>query len=109
MPWRRPPCFSRCASPNASSPSLKVNRWETLVFLLNGVIFILIGLQLPIIVGALKQSNHTRGGLLAGGALVTVAAILVRLGWVFSATYLVRRIFKKIAQRHSTPPWRQVF
>ncbi|HEX4795480.1 MAG TPA: Na+/H+ antiporter [Humisphaera sp.] len=98
--------------PRITSPNQRLRlygTWETLVFLLNGVIFILIGLQLPIIVGALKQSNHTRGGLLAGGALVTVAAILVRLGWVFSATFLVRRIFKKIAQRHSTPPGRQVF
>jgi len=98
--------------PRITSPNQRLRlygTWDTLVFLLNGVIFILIGLQLPVIVGALKQANHSRAGLLFGGALVTVAAILVRLGWVFSATYLVRRIFKRLAQRDPAPPWREVF
>ena len=99
----------RITSPN-QRPCLYGTR-DTLVFLLNGVIFILIGLQLPVIVGALKQANHTRAGLLAGGTLVTVAAILVRLSWVFSSTYLVlARFFKKLARAAiPPPPWREVF
>src|SRR6185503_3028359 len=63
--------------------------WGMVVFLLNGVIFILIGLQLPEVLGNLgafkwKLAWHA---LAIGGAVIAV-----RLGWVFTATWL-RRMF----------------
>lgn len=59
--------------------------WDTLIFLLNGFIFILIGLQLPSILSDLVQyawSDLIYYGLIIGGVTITV-----RILWVFAAAY----------------------
>jgi len=62
--------------------------WDTLIFLLNGFIFILIGLQLP---GILKQLPEYKISTLIGyGLLISVATILVRILWVFASASLSR-------------------
>ncbi|HWE63754.1 MAG TPA: Na+/H+ antiporter [Chloroflexota bacterium] len=55
--------------------------WETLVFLLNGLLFILVGLQLPRVVQGLQ--GHTAGQLVADVLVVSLSVIVVRLAWVF--------------------------
>ncbi len=75
--------------------------WEMLVFLINGVIFVTIGLQLPGIIGRL--ANESWPHLLLIGAIVSGAVVLVRMGWVFTAVSL-RRIF---ASKETHLPWRQ--
>jgi monovalent cation/hydrogen antiporter len=66
--------------------------WDTLIFLLNGFVFILIGLQLP---GILKQlSNYTLAELIGYGVLISVVTILVRIAWVFAGAYSTN-IFKR--------------
>ena len=58
--------------------------WETLVFILNGFIFILIGLHLPTVLQAL---GGTPARTLVGyAALVSAVAIGARIGWVFFTT-----------------------
>src|SRR5207237_9868487 len=54
--------------------------WDLLIFVLNGFIFILIGLQL----GALREAvpSGQFESILIAGALVSATAIVVRLGWV---------------------------
>jgi CPA1 family monovalent cation:H+ antiporter len=59
--------------------------WDTAIFLLNGFIFILIGLQLPLILQDLGAYNKTE--LIIYGLLVSGVTILVRILWVFSAAY----------------------
>jgi len=62
--------------------------WDTLIFLLNGFIFILIGLQLP---GILKQLPEYKISTLIGyGLLISAATILVRILWVFASASLSR-------------------
>ncbi len=62
--------------------------WEMVTFILNGVLFMLIGLQLPQAIHALAPGTATRVAQLA---IVFVSAIvLVRFVWVFGATYLPR-------------------
>ncbi len=62
--------------------------WDTLTFLLNGFLFILIGLQLPFI---LEQLTEYRLSTLIGyGLLVSLATILARMLWVFSGAYAVK-------------------
>jgi monovalent cation/hydrogen antiporter len=59
--------------------------WDTLIFLLNGFVFILIGLQLP---GILKQLGHYKLSTLIGyGLLVSLVTILVRILWVFTSAW----------------------
>ena len=62
--------------------------WEMVAFLLNGFIFIMIGLQLPGILHNLSQEPLFR--LTTYGFLVSATVVLVRIAWVFPATYLPR-------------------
>jgi CPA1 family monovalent cation:H+ antiporter len=59
--------------------------WDTAIFLLNGFIFILIGLQLPLIFQDLGA--YSKFELIAYGLLVSGVTILVRILWVFGAAY----------------------
>ena len=81
-------------------------RRQVLVFLLNGLVFVLIGLQLRAIVNELAGLSWTT--LLGYAALVTAVVIVVRLVWVFPATYLPRVLSPDLRQRDPSPPWRQV-
>jgi monovalent cation/hydrogen antiporter len=83
--------------------------WELVTFLLNGLIFALIGLQLEGIMERLSERTpYSTPELLLYGALVSVTVILVRFLWVFPATYLPRWMSRRIRQRDPSPPPRQV-
>jgi monovalent cation/hydrogen antiporter len=59
--------------------------WDTVIFLLQGFIFILIGLQLPPI---LRDLNHyPLLQILEYGLFISVVTILVRIIWVFAGAY----------------------
>ncbi|MEJ1241958.1 Na+/H+ antiporter [Chryseolinea sp. T2] len=60
--------------------------WDTLIFLLNGFIFILIGLQLRGIVDDI--SIYSIRQMVLYGSLVSIVTIVVRILWVFSAALL---------------------
>jgi Na+/H+ antiporter len=62
--------------------------WEMVVFLLNGFIFIVIGLQLPGILRAL--SGQSLIGPIVTAIVISSVVILVRIAWVIPATYLPR-------------------
>jgi Na+/H+ antiporter len=65
--------------------------WEFLVFALNGLVFVLIGLQLSTVLSG--QLNGSLAELLVITAVICLTVILVRLGWVFGAaglSYLLR-------------------
>jgi len=61
--------------------------WQMFVFTLNGLVFILIGLQLPTILDHLSVTESP-GRLLILAAVVSATVIGVRLAWVFPAAYL---------------------
>ncbi|MEO5977488.1 MAG: Na+/H+ antiporter [Chryseolinea sp.] len=75
--------------------------WNTAIFILNGIIFILIGLQLPVILENIGADNSF-GTLFKYGAIVSVAVIAGRMIWVYPATYLPR-IFKKVRETERLP------
>jgi monovalent cation/hydrogen antiporter len=60
--------------------------WGTLVFLLNGVVFILIGLQLPKMVEDLGTSSLIDA--IGFGLIISAVAIVVRLLWTFASAFL---------------------
>jgi CPA1 family monovalent cation:H+ antiporter len=78
--------------------------WEILTFLLNVLLFGLIGLQLRPILDGLAG----RGGwsLVGDAAVIVVAVIVVRILWVFPATYLPRWLVPRLRERDPSPPWR---
>jgi len=81
--------------------------WETLVYLLNGTVFILIGLQLPVILQHIHQGSLPR--MILHGAIISILIILVRIIWVYPATYLPRLISKKLREGEPDPGWKSVF
>ena len=80
--------------------------WELITFLLNGLIFILIGLQLRSVVEGLNE--YTAGQLVSFALLTSLTVILVRMVWVFPATYVPRWASRRIRERDPSPSWRNV-
>lgn len=81
--------------------------WETLVFLLNGAAYILIGLQLPFILGNLEPGTLVK--TIYYGILISFATILIRMIWVFPAAYLPWLMRKKTSDSEPRPNWKAVF
>ncbi len=86
-------------NPKLASPSTRLlgfSFWEVLVYLLNAVLFVLVGLQLhPILTGV---SGHSAAVLLGEAALVSAVVIVVRVGWGFTITYLIRALDRRPSQ-----------
>lgn len=76
--WRSPEVFSYQAR-------IRIRGlWDTLIFLLHGFVFILIGLQLPSIIRGL--GNYPFLQILGYGLLISLVTIVVRIIWVFAGT-----------------------
>ncbi len=81
--------------------------WNTLTFILNGLIFILIGLQLPLIIDGLKYysfSEAIRYGLIISGLI-----IVIRMVWMYAATYISLMLNKNPTPGISKPNAREIF
>jgi Na+/H+ antiporter len=94
-------------APEISTASMRLQGyavWETLVFLINALLFVLIGLQLPLILDALSGASPTT--LLAQAAAVSLAVILARIAWTATMPYLVRALDRRPAQRDRRMDWR---
>ena len=76
-----------------------------LQFLLNAVLFVLIGLQLPVVLDDL--SGRSAGELIGYGALISAVVIVVRIVWVLRLTYLPRRLRGARAASRTRRPRRQ--
>ena len=81
--------------------------WDLMVYLIEGVIFLLTGLQARVIADSLGQADWVRLGLAA--VAVTGAIILVRFAWVFASTYLPCWLWPQWRKRNPAPPWQEVF
>jgi len=81
--------------------------WNVVVFLLNGVVFILIGLQLPGIVRGLGE--YSLQAAILYGVVISLVAILIRMAWVFPGAYLPRMCSKKIRLREIDPGRKSIF
>jgi Na+/H+ antiporter len=91
----------------SSNTRLQANAvWNVLVFLLNGLVFLLIGLQLRSIVATIVGSSLLT--LIWQALLISLAVIAVRIAWVFPATYLPRLVSPRLRARDPYPGWRQV-
>jgi CPA1 family monovalent cation:H+ antiporter len=76
--------------------------WEILTFVINALLFAVVGLQLPHILDDLKGTSTTS---LADDALIVCGAvILTRIVWVPVFTYLPRWLFPRIRARDPYPP-----
>jgi Na+/H+ antiporter len=86
-------------APALASPATRLlgfSFWEVLNYLLNAVLFILVGLQLrPILREVTGQSAVV---LLGQAALVSAVVVVVRIAWGFTVPYLVRALDRRPSQ-----------
>ena len=91
----------------SSNTRLQANAvWNVLVFLLNGLVFLVIGLQLRGILETI--ASHALFTLIWEALLISLAVIAVRIAWDFPAAYLPRLISPRLRERDPFPGWRQV-
>ena len=87
-------------APTIASPATRLlgfSFWEVLVYLLNAVLFLLVGLQLhPILTSVGGRSVAV---LLGQAALVSAVVIGARLAFGFTVPYVIRLIDRRPAQR----------
>ncbi len=81
--------------------------WDVLTYLLNGLVFILIGLQLPTIVGELEAGTMASAILYA--VIISVVTILIRIIWVYPGAYIPRMLFPSIRNKEPRPSGKTVF
>ncbi|HYP48143.1 MAG TPA: Na+/H+ antiporter [Thermoleophilaceae bacterium] len=94
-------------TPQLTTPIMRiqgVSVWEILTFLLNAVLFLLVGLQLPTV--AEDISGHSPGQLLGWGLIVSAVVVGVRLAWQFTVPYLIRAIDRRPSQVIRRADWR---
>lgn len=104
LTYRAPTFFS-------SETRLQANAvWNILIFQLNGLVFILIGLQLPGILDNLESTiaRHSPLVLVEYAVLVSLTVILTRLVLAFPGTYLPRLLSRRLRERDPYPGWRTV-
>jgi len=93
------------------SPTVRLQAWavwDALTFILNGLAFVLIGLQLPYIVGTIR--DHSLATLILYGLAVSGLLILLRVVWMFPGAYLANVIRRHILHQSETlPPIRNIF
>jgi Na+/H+ antiporter len=77
--------------------------WEVVTFLLNGLLFILIGLQLRTIVRSFSVESF--GAIIYGCLLVSGTVILVRILWAFISSYISRAL--RPSAREPYPAWHE--
>ncbi|HZQ48538.1 MAG TPA: Na+/H+ antiporter [Verrucomicrobiae bacterium] len=82
--------------------------WEMIVFLLNGFVFILIGLQLPEVLQGISTKSGDIFRLTVDALLISLVVIVVRFAWVIAATYLPRLMSKRLREKDPFPPWQSV-
>lgn len=81
--------------------------WSVMVFLLNGIVFIMIGLQLQDIINGLGQYSLSHAIFYA--IVISLLTIIIRILWVFPGAYLPRMLSKKIRTTEENPGKKSVF
>lgn len=97
-------------SPKIVSAEMRIlarSVWNILVFLLNSLIFMLIGMHLSVITDRL--SGYSTQELVLWSVCVSAVAILVRIVWVFPANWIPRLIVPGLSAREKAAPNRELF
>jgi monovalent cation/hydrogen antiporter len=87
------------------SPQVRLQAWavwEALDFILNGLVFVLIGLQLPYVLSGIHDYSH--GTLLLYGALFSALVIALRVVWVFPGAHVAYWIRTRVLHQKLPRP-----
>ena len=98
--WRSPKLY-----PSASARLQALSFWGVLVFLLEALLFVLLGQQLPEILGNLM--GYALGEVLLYAVLVYGAVVGVRFAWFFTVPYLHPVFDRLLRARYLRAPWQE--
>jgi CPA1 family monovalent cation:H+ antiporter len=84
-----------------------INVWSNIAFVLNGIIFLLIGLQLPTVTRQL--GDVSLGSAIWYGVAISLALIVIRLLCTFGASVFTRFISRFITVADNNPGWKAPF
>ncbi|MBX7445551.1 MULTISPECIES: Na+/H+ antiporter [unclassified Arthrobacter] len=92
------------AMPNGAARQSARSNWDTVQFLLENSVFLLIGLQVRTIVESVQDDSLGVGRVWLGCAAILLAVLVLRPAWVFPTTYLPRLI-PAVRRKDPAPPW----
>jgi monovalent cation/hydrogen antiporter len=81
--------------------------WDFLMYLTEGFVFLITGLQARTLIAGIRGDSFTDLG--ASAAVVCAVVIVARFVWMFPATYLPRWLVPSIARDDPAPPWQWPF
>jgi Na+/H+ antiporter len=81
--------------------------WELLIYLIEGLLFLLTGFELRLVIERSKEFQLTE--VISATLLVAVLVVVARFAWVFVATYLPRGLSADQPAREPSFGWRPVF
>ncbi|MDT3402138.1 Na+/H+ antiporter [Mucilaginibacter terrae] len=84
-----------------------INVWSTISIILNGLVFMMIGLGLPSIVAGLEGYSLMQASVY--GLLVSALVIIIRMAWIYPATFIPRWLFKHVRDKEPHPGWKGPF
>ncbi len=84
-----------------------VGAWKVLVFLLEGIIFLLIGLQINLVIAHFTADTLLFYMII--GLIISVCVVVFRLIWIFPGAYVPRMLSKRIREREPETNWKLVF
>ncbi|RAX17194.1 Na+/H+ antiporter [Pseudarthrobacter sp. AG30] len=90
--------------PNGAARQSARSNWDTVQFLLENAVFLLIGLQVRTIIDSVQDDSLGAGRVWLGCAVILLAVLVLRPVWVFPATYLPRLI-PSVRRADPAPPW----
>jgi CPA1 family monovalent cation:H+ antiporter len=81
-----------------------ISTWATVVFILNGLVFILIGLELPIIIENLGE--YSIGEAIKYGLIISLIIIVIRILYVLPIAYVPKWLGQKVRMDPVNPTWK---
>jgi len=81
-----------------------INVWSTLALILNALVFILIGLELPVVTSGLE--GYSLWEAIVYGLTISGVVIAIRLLWIYPATFVPRWLSAGIRKKETNPGWK---
>jgi Na+/H+ antiporter len=81
-----------------------IHVWATVIFILNGLVFILIGLELPVIIA--DMGGYSIAEAIKYGLIISLVSIIIRIIYVLSIAYVPKWMGSTKRMDHYNPAWK---
>jgi monovalent cation/hydrogen antiporter len=81
--------------------------WNFLIYLIEGMVFLLTGLQARTLIATI--GNYPASELAVSVGVISVVVIIARFAWIFPATYVPRLLVQAVSRTDHSAPWQYSF